>query len=52
MATVLVKLLMALPQKPRKKQLKGGCIWYQFEKAQPILGRRDGTQLVAHLSEG
>lgn len=46
MAAVLVKLLMALPQKPNKKQLKGGCNWAHS------LGPGDGsTQIVACISE-
>lgn len=46
MAAVLVKLLMALPQKPNKKQLRGGCNWVHS------LGPGDGnTQMVACISE-
>lgn len=46
MAAVLVKLLMALPQKPNKKQLMGGCKWVHS------LGPGDGnTQMVACISE-
>ena len=44
-AAVLVKLLMALPQKPHKKQLKGGCNWAHS------LGPGDGsTQTDACIS--
>lgn len=46
MAAVLIKLLMALAQKPNKKQLKGGCKW-----AHSLGPGDESTQVIVCISE-